>query len=233
LHRQAQKITVKSSPTNHRAFLAQCHKGRNKMNGIKNCHVIGVDSIAWENKRGGLDRIFIANSYHELHTNLPNTDSTMSVGFHNHRSDLRISVLDGVVNELILFDRRSKPNYGCIDITIPMHKYTFSSYIKQSEVGESGFTKVESELSGFKHCLICMGRETKVERNATDFHTIHIPEGDTAIWKVEELWLNPFHVPTVISNDYRLDQFGKPHGMYTSMSDTEIKLAMQKVMMFL
>lgn len=100
---------------------------------IGNCHAVGLDSIVLDveydeltNDKVSMTRVFVA--WHDLHTldALYQPDGHFSIGAHNHRYDLTITPLVGVLNNYEV--DFSHDGWG------PLHQFAYTSAIADGEM---------------------------------------------------------------------------------------------------
>ena len=87
---------------------------------LQNCHAVGLDSIVFK-ATAPMVRVFVAHENHTLWLNNPNVGTQMSLGVHEHRTDITMIPLFGMV-----FNVFPSP-HGPIRNFVP---YVFSSKIR-------------------------------------------------------------------------------------------------------
>lgn len=143
------------------------------MMSLKNCHVVGVDSIVLNmGDKGALIRIFIANENHELYNN--QLLGNMSVGFHNHKRDLNLVRIYGTVYNVVpTLSPVSEGHYYECDFSSAIHnkdkKWTINKSSKQYIVNTLRMDIINS-----------------IYLNHNELHTIFVPGNKEAAWMVIE-----------------------------------------------
>lgn len=148
-------------------------------NSYKNCHAGGVYSIVLASRGDRLQRMFFADSIHELYKNSPweasECNVPMSVGFHGHHCDIAITGLMGhIVNWEIENDIQGR---------LHLDEYLYSSGILNKN-GCFVWTGQERTFRDKARVIITEGG--RVEMSAIELHTIYVKGGSRAAWLVEE-----------------------------------------------
>lgn len=139
-----------------------------------NCHCRGADSIVVQKHSGGnLTRVFLAWPGNDLLNNVE--DGRYTVGVHNHRYPIRISLVCGDVTN-ILYDR--VPRLGKFSVHLYHHEFRSGGMSSPPEVRLLGVEQLY--LSRWK-ALNFEEAEYLVE---SDLHTMRC--GPFSAWKVEE-----------------------------------------------
>ncbi len=183
------------------------------MKGCKNCHTMGVDSVIL--KEGPpLVRAFIASKDHDLWKNQPGF--TYSVGFHPHHCDVGLTLVEGQIwNVEPLF--RTNPDAGSF------RRYLYDSVLMG---GKGGFKRdqVTFDVIPFNRHMAVGVRLPLI---AKALHTIYVPQGQEAIWIVDEGKEDGGFVPTCYSNA-KLEKWTSA-GLYQPMTDEEVEAMAARV----
>jgi hypothetical protein len=143
---------------------------------LLNCHKPGLHSIVLEDRvdeNVGMTRVFYSTADHTLGTLM--TGGDFSLLPHNHRQDIKLELLWGEVDNLIL----QKDSGGA---GLPAHKYYFSSAIVDDEIGVS--YSGDFPFSVTRTNRIGPGPQSLLLKAET-FHTV-VVKSKTAAWVVYE-----------------------------------------------
>ena len=174
------------------------------LTGFRNCHALGVHSIALGKREGRLHRVFIAERDHSLwHNSL--FGGTLSVGFHSHHCDLKIRVLAGQIGNLTLSEGSSRRLAG----------YRYRSALRDES--PEFLYALPPAWYGVEEVFIDAGGE--LELSAEVFHTVWVARGEAAVWLIEEGDEDPHYLPITLS-DADLNVFDWT-GMYQPLSEAE------------
>lgn len=175
-----------------------------EIHGLRNCHAHGVHSIVLGEEHGRLRRVFVAEPDHSLWLN---TDKRLarplSVGFHGHHCDLRITVLCGEICNLTI------NRFGVAGREMALYRYHSAIHD-----GKPSFVRLLPPV-GYRTESQYMHPRDQVSLPARKFHTIWAPRGCAAAWMVEEGQEDPEYVPLTLSDD-DLESFDFAD-MYTPM----------------
>lgn len=140
--------------------------------GIINCHVQGLDSVVYKSHNGQLQRAFFAIPKHMLWTNAPPFESPMSLAFHAHDYPVRlIQVFGNAYN--VTPAKQGKP-------------YTMAEYRSKAADPEKG-VPASFERTGMSiHQSYKMELITDLTMQAHDYHSVYVPKGEGACWRVLE-----------------------------------------------
>jgi hypothetical protein len=180
---------------------------------FKNCHVKGLYSIMLLESPERTIRLYYADKDHELYKNSPDSESGLSLGFHNHHCNITLDVKIGTIKNWTakVFDPET-------DKRIPMslQKFRFKSYINN---GVGGFEALgESKLVTKSFQQISDGYSKFL--SADDLHTVYVAEKASASWFVYEGRENRDHDPICHSNTDLLSH--NTEGLYGRIAEEEI-----------
>ena len=175
---------------------------------LMDCHAIGVDSLVLS--EAPMVRMFVTRENHTLWRNAHS--HPMSVGFHNHRTDLRLTSLSGTV-----YNITATPD----DSGVPLRGFTWESAIR----GGSGEFRDAGHSMGF--AFASANLLWPVSQRAHVLHTVYVPRGEIAAWIVEEADEDPYYEAFCYSNaDLAAFDSGS---LYRSMSADVAKEHMRHV----
>ncbi len=186
------------------------------INGIKNCHAIGVDSVVLGTENGKLVRAFIAHENHNLYLTNP-----FSVGFHPHHCDLTIKVVEGSIINVTLISEFALGAHSIEELAT----YRYESAIRNGDKG--AFTQV-MEKRPFGTLARVVNASQSLALPASAIHTILIYARETATWIIHEGDEDPNYVADVYSNADLTKASGE--GLYLPMTDEEYQAAKARVL---
>lgn len=189
---------------------------------IKNCHVVGLDSIVIN--VNPLIRIFIANDNHLLWTNHPHnyiSHIKPSLGFHPHHCNLFFKILTGKIYNITL-----EPH----DKNAISHNnhYIFDKFEYQSKInkGEISFKLIE-ERTEHEIDIRSYHSMQSFYMRADMIHTVYIPKDKEAIWAICEEDEDPNYKPYTYSIvDLTKEDFSK---LYLKPFKEEVDIMILKV----
>jgi hypothetical protein len=170
---------------------------------IQDCHVIGLDSIVLK-ARAPMVRIYFARENHVLWHNDPRRDDVMSLGLHQHRTDITITPLFGNVYNVLT---------GSLSMGFRKthREYVYHSQIKE---GKGGFEKLQ------KGCGLWVYLESLAYpryMHGTLLHSVYIPKRERAAWLITEGKPNTEYSPNLLTNDENLETADFSH-LYRPMT---------------
>lgn len=187
------------------------------INGIKDCHARGLDSVVLGQENGKLRRAFIAHPHHDLWWE----NDLISVGFHPHHCDITLEVVQGaIVNLNLEVGGNTASDYQLGNLS------TFLYHSPIMKGGQGSFELLSGPQEyGIEEVKLAEGDVYSLKANAV--HTIYIPKGQPAIWIVSEGEEDPEYCPKVYSNrDLRGE---KLEGMYRPMEASEVEEAVKRI----
>jgi hypothetical protein len=143
-----------------------------------NCHVKGVHSLSvGTTEEGKLIRMFVAETHHTLWQNSMTNfrKGVQSLAFHNHKSDITIIPLTGIVSNISFQPKNNHED-----------SFVFSEFIYHSAIVDSDAGYFSKTGSAF---VIGVQRQRLVQPlflKANILHTVHVPKNTTASWLVIE-----------------------------------------------
>lgn len=140
-----------------------------------NCHVKGLHSIMLLDQPGARIRMFVTSKHHEMWRNNPRTSRALSLGFHQHRTDLVLETVQGC------FINHTMSIWPAWD-TVELDRFAYSSKIVDGEVG---FKRIGRSVVSL-HNPSCYGPGHTVAMHASEYHTVEVPWGLRAAWLVYE-----------------------------------------------
>ncbi|MGP5201782.1 hypothetical protein ACTXKB_03335 [Psychrobacter aquimaris] len=148
------------------------------MSNFLNCHMQGVHSLSvGTTEDGKLIRMFIAERHHRLWQNSMTNfaKGVQSLAFHNHKSDITIIPLNGIIYNISLSKRdRAEDNFA-------FNEFIYHSAIVDSNAGY--FSKTGNSLSmGVKRHRVSQ----PLFLEANTLHTISVPVNTSASWLIIE-----------------------------------------------
>lgn len=148
------------------------------MSSFLNCHMEGVHSLSVGTTEGGkLIRMFIAERHHRLWQNSMThfAKGVQSLAFHNHKSDITIIPLNGIIYNISLSKRDQEED-----------NFVFDEFIYHSAI-------VDSNAGYFRKTGKSIFMGTKRRRvsqplflEADTLHTIGVPVNTSASWLILE-----------------------------------------------
>lgn len=148
------------------------------MSSFLNCHMEGVHSLSvGTTEDGKLIRMFIAERHHRLWRNSMTNfrRGIQSLAFHNHKSDITIIPLNGIIFNISLQPENSDER-----------KFVFDEFIYYSAIvdGNAGyFKKTGNSLSmGINRRRVSQPLFLEAET----LHTISVPINESASWLIIE-----------------------------------------------
>ena len=148
------------------------------MSNFLNCHMQGVHSLSvGTTDDGKLIRMFIAERHHKLWQNSMThfAKGVQSLAFHNHKSDITIIPLSGVIYNISLSKRDREEDNFVFD------EFIYHSTIVDSNAGY--FSKTGNSLSmGVKRHRVSQ----PLFLEADTLHTISVPVNTSASWLIIE-----------------------------------------------
>lgn len=184
------------------------------VNGVRNCHAEGVDSIVTATDLDGKAsrRIFLAHETHTLWHNAVHSPA-YSVGFHGHHCAIRITPLAGRVYNLIASESESGSKR--------LHQWLWHSPF---EGQPARFERIGDKRFNLQVYRI----KSPIRLCPAMLHTIYIPQGEAAVWQVEELEEDKAHIPYCYTNT-DLSRFGEGQCLYQPMSLEECMEALERL----
>lgn len=148
------------------------------MSNFLNCHMQGVHSLSvGTTEDGKLIRMFIAERHHRLWQNSVThfRKGDQSLAFHNHKSDITIIPLKGVIHNISLHSD------DCDERNFVFNEFIYHSAIVDSNAGY--FSKTGNSLSmGVKRHRVSQ----PLFLEADTLHTISVPVNTSASWLIIE-----------------------------------------------
>lgn len=136
------------------------------MKNLLNCHSIGLHSFPLSFENGLYTRIFYADVNHNLY-------KPHEIAIHPHHVDIKITVLDGALTNLI---------YEVADEGETLHKFQWDSHILN---GRGGFKYLGQEV-----IRQVFGRTYRAGESFTmkacELHTVFVEKDEVCVWKIEE-----------------------------------------------
>lgn len=192
-----------------------------------NCHVVGVDSVLFDDTPRSRIRLFVANENHELWKNYFPPTEELSVAFHSHHCDL---VLSPVIGEFInIVIEQTKPNKS------PKARW-LTGYKHQSKIntGECKFVCGGYDrffkLKNIEQSYAYDGDDivnVDVTLAANELHTIYVSKGQFAAWFVFEEAEDPDYDSTCYSN-VDLTKFDDSQ-LYKHMNESYLRKLIERV----
>jgi hypothetical protein len=170
------------------------------MKNLLNCHTIGLHSFPVSEKDGLYERIFITDTNHHLW-------KPFEIAIHPHRVDLKITVLEGVLTNII---------YEVSDKGLTLHKFKWNSHILHGSGGFELLGKEKLKIKSFK----ALRPKDSITMQACELHTVYVPLGEVCAWKIEESKPSCEYDPVNYSL-YDLTKW-RPDGLYIEVVD-EVK----------
>lgn len=145
----------------------------------KNCHGQGLHSIVLhKDEEGRLTRMFMTDSSHKMHLNLPNNHD-YSLGVHDHKYDLKLTQLYGRVLNMSYAE-------GAGEDSTVVNKYQFTSAMSDTEVHTKPYAQlVDSQVKLDIKSVEWLSEEPLLIPHQA-LHTVYVPEGKVTAWLVEE-----------------------------------------------
>lgn len=171
-------------------------------NSLRNCHVVGMDSVVFDNTPGRRVRAYLTQEYHELWRNQEN--QILSLAIHPHHCDLEIEQIQGEPQQVIPVKHPAGR---------PYHKWTYRSEITQ---GNGGFVKDGEDTAWFVLERYALKPRAPWFMHAKDIHSFYVPREDEAAWMVREFKEDETYDSFVWSNA-DLTKFNTT-GLYLPMS---------------
>lgn len=159
-----------------------------------NCHVEGLDSIVLK-ASAPMVRIYLARKDHKLWMNDREEYMPMSIGLHQHRTDIAMVPLFGEISNILI--HFGPPDRWWKERTFIQYEY--SSKIRD---GKGGFSKIKEGIRG-KIENKRLTRPTLLK--GEDAHSVFVPYGETAAWMICEGAPFNFYSSTLLSNDPKLE----------------------------
>ena len=173
-------------------------KDTNAMKNLLNCHTIGLHSFPLSFENGLYKRIFYADVNH-------NMDKPIEIAIHPHHVDIKITVLDGeLFNLLYMVDKDGEP----------MNKFQWVSHILN---GNGGFEYLGEERLKLLSCKGYAIGDTFTLK-ACELHTVQVEKGNKCVWLVEETVPTCEYFPINYS-PYDLSQWNAD-GLYLEVDDS-------------
>lgn len=178
-----------------------------KMNGLWNCHVMGLTSIMLHDEPGNRIRLFLTQHDHQLWREADMGNPNMTLAIHPHHCDVTLVRVFGTVRNDI-YRLRQRENG-------PLHECRYQSAILTG-TGRLVPTGDRYVVTDVRHEYITSryGREML----AHQMHSIYVPKGQMACWLVIEGKENPDYEPVCYTANPAFDSAG----MYLPMSKSQI-----------
>lgn len=148
------------------------------MSSFLNCHMEGVHSLSvGTTEDGKLIRMFIAERHHRLWQNSMThfAKGVQSLAFHNHKSDITIIPLSGVIYNISLSKRdRGEDNFV-------FDEFIYHSAIVDSNAGYFSKTGKSISLGTKRHRV-----SQPLFLESETLHTIGVPINESASWLIIE-----------------------------------------------
>lgn len=155
-----------------------------------NCHAVGMDSIVFK-ESSPMIRAFVARPDHTLWRNTSHMDRQFSVAIHQHRQDITMVPIFGEICNVFF----AGGNRDCF-----LYSYEYDSKILD---GKGGFRSVPEEITvGLKMEPL---RVPKFLRGEV-FHSVYLPQGQTAAWLICEGAPNEKYDSCCFTNDKELQK---------------------------
>jgi hypothetical protein len=143
------------------------------MKNLLNCHTLNVHSFPISCENNLYKRIFYAEKDHNLWKD-------GEIAIHPHHTDIKITVLDGVLfNHIFRSPNEKEDSYNEINY---YNKYLWNSHILN---GSGGFDYVGQSMLLSQSC-ISYKRYESFHMKACELHTISVSKDQECVWLVEE-----------------------------------------------
>ena len=191
-------------------------------NALLNCHVRGMHSIVLNDDAIGRQRMFVATPGHELHKNFMLNFGTISkdqsLAFHAHHCDITlIPIFGNIVN--------MTPYFGSLR-SMKQEPWLCGQFKYDSAInGKSGGLKATGKGRALRDIW-----ERKVTSplmlKADEYHTIAVPEGESAAWLVFEGYEDNDYKPEC----YTFNPVFDPAQYYQPMQSQQIASMLDQVL---
>jgi hypothetical protein len=176
---------------------------------IQDCHVIGLDSIVLK-ARAPMVRIYFARENHVLWRNGPySKKQTMSLGLHQHRTDITITPLFGSVNNVLTAEEETGEWLRSLQ-----------TYVYHSQI--------TSGIGSFEKTAASRTKWLRMERvtfprymHGTLVHSVYVPKGEWAAWLITEGAPNERYISNLLTDDLELETADLSH-LYRPMTQDRI-----------
>ena len=179
-----------------------------RKNSLCDCHVIGLDSVVFNNTPGARVRAYVTQPGHELWMNDPFMKYPMSLAFHPHHCDLTLTPIFGTWENV-----RLQPS-GELKY---LRRYREYKYVSEITEGAGGFVDTGMIRKWYVNV------ETVLESrfmDAKEIHTVYVPNQAEAAWYVHEHKEDPYYLGLNYSNtDLEL---WSPARLYRPMSEDRL-----------
>ncbi len=146
---------------------------------LKNVHCYGMDSIVFDNTKGSITRMFIANENHEMWKNGDFTKTeNLSIAIHPHHCDLTIVPIKGSFENIRFVTKKS------ILSPIKFNKFLYKSKIKDGQCHFKNLGEKNLYIKG--RCWYNPIFLYNLELKAPDLHTVNVRKGELAAWAIYE-----------------------------------------------
>lgn len=183
------------------------------MSSFLNCHMEGVHSLSvGTTEDGRLIRMFIAERHHRLWQNSMThfAKGVQSLAFHNHKSDITIIPLNGIIYNISLIKRDREEDNFVFD------EFIYHSAIVDSNAGYFGKTG-KSLSMGTKRRRVSQ----PLFLEANTLHTIGVPVNTSASWLIIEGDDADEDTEYLSYSAYDLSDWS-PVGLYQEPSDAKV-----------
>lgn len=162
------------------------------MTSFLDCHVRGLHSLMLADVPGGVVRMFVATSDHDMYRNTPG-NGPLSIAFHTHDAELTLHVLRGGIGNVT--PTADGTNGRCV-----LKRFRYDSRIKG---GAGGFVKVYNNEPGQATALRYkwLREGDALYLPADTYHSVAVPFTQFAAWMVYEGAKDPNYDPLVYSDD--------------------------------
>jgi hypothetical protein len=183
-------------------------------NSLRNCHVVGMDSVMFDNTPGKRVRAYIAQEYNELWRNgMPGEQ--LSLAIHPHHCDIELDRIYGYPQQVIPVKHPGGDTYA---------KWWYRSEITQ---GNGGFIREADTFEKFKLERFPLKSREPWYMAAKDIHSFYVEQFEEAAWMVREFKEDTSYEPFVWS-DADLSAF-TTNGLYLPMDVDYLKKCLNQL----
>jgi len=187
---------------------------------LRNCHIMGLDSIMLLETPGKTIRLYYAHQGHELHRNFPGIiEHNQSLSFHAHHCNLTLEVVKGhLMNWTVEIDSEKPTD----QLTF---KYKYNSEITNGKIGFVKFPEL-THLSTVRMNSMNVGDYELM--NAHAIHTVAADSRYDSAWLVYEGEEDPNYESLSFSTNYNLENESF-EGLYQPMDANYLNTLINKL----
>lgn len=134
-----------------------------------NCHMSGLHSVVLNNNMGRLTRMFITETTHQMYRNLGTR--APALGIHDHKYDLTLTSIIGNAINVNFTAEKTQQRLGNIKQWVFEDQKPYETMVRDEIIKQSSIEMID--LDG-----------VFIDKDA--LHTVYVPQGQRAIWLVEE-----------------------------------------------